>query len=59
MLIRAVPGALMWPAAMFVWGPGYITSEHAHHCVQLVLSLRGNLRVRGIGARWVRCAPYW
>jgi AraC-like DNA-binding protein len=55
MLISAAPGALLWPAAMIVWGPGYASSGHAHHCVQLVLALRGNLRVRGNGARWVSC----
>ena len=55
MLISAVPGALSWPAAMIVWGPGYASSGHAHHCVQLVLCLRGNLRVRGEGAAWVTC----
>ena len=55
MLISAVPGALSWPAAMIVWGPGYASSGHAHHCVQLVLSLGGNLRVRGKSAAWVTC----
>jgi AraC-like DNA-binding protein len=55
MLVSAGPGALLWPAAMIVWGPGYAASGHAHHCVQLVLALHGNLRVRANGARWVRC----
>ena len=47
MLISAAPGALLWPAAMIVWGPGYVSSGHAHHCVQLVMALRGTLRIRG------------
>ena len=55
MLISAVPGALLWPAAMIVWGPGYASSGHAHHCVQLVLALGGNLRVRGNRTRWLSC----
>jgi AraC-like DNA-binding protein len=55
MLISAVPGAVLWPAAMTVWGPAYASSGHAHHCVQLVLALDGNLRVRGQGAAWVSC----
>lgn len=55
MLISAVPRALSWPAAMIVWGPGYTSSGHAHHCVQLVLCLRGKLRVRGKGTAWVTC----
>jgi len=55
MLISAVPGAVLWPAAMIVWGPAYASSGHAHHCVQLVLVLHGNLRVRGQGTAWVTC----
>jgi AraC-like DNA-binding protein len=56
MLISAVPGSLLWPAAMIVWGPGYTSSKHSHHCVQLVMALRGNLRVRkGPGEAWAKC----
>ena len=56
MLISAAPGALLWPAAMIVWGPGYVSSGHAHHCVQLVMALRGTLRIRGdFGERWANC----
>jgi AraC-like DNA-binding protein len=56
MLISVVPGALLWPAAMIVWGPGYVSSLHAHHCLQLVMALRGELRVRsGPKQRWTRC----
>lgn len=56
MLISAAPGALLWPAAMIVWGPGYISSLHAHHCLQLVMGLRGKLHVRsGSRRKWARC----
>ena len=56
MLISAAPGALLWPAAMIVWGPGYVSSGHAHHCVQLVMALRGTLRIRGDpGKQWLAC----
>jgi AraC-like DNA-binding protein/quercetin dioxygenase-like cupin family protein len=56
MLVTGVPGALVWPAALLVWGPGYSSSEHRHHCVQLVMALRGRLRVRaGRGRRWNLC----
>jgi len=34
MLIGAAPGVRLWPAAMIVWGPRYVSSCHAHHCVQ-------------------------
>jgi AraC-like DNA-binding protein len=56
MLVGAAPCALLWPAAMIVWGPGYTASKHTHHCVQLVMALRGNLRIRrGRGRTWMRC----
>jgi AraC-like DNA-binding protein len=56
MLISAAPGALLWPAAMIVWGPGYISSGHSHHCVQLVMALPGTLRVRkNRGDPWLDC----
>jgi hypothetical protein len=52
----ASTGALPWPAALIVWGPGALSSAHAHHCVQLVLALEGRLRVRPRpGSRWQRC----
>jgi helix-turn-helix protein len=57
MLISAVPGALLWPAAMIVWGPGHASSGHAHHCVQLVMALRGTLRIRAdSGEEWSACS---
>ena len=56
MLVSAAPGALLWPAAMLVWGPGYRSSKHKHHCVQLVMALKGKLRVRsGPRRKWTKC----
>jgi len=56
MLVSAAPGALLWPAALVVWGPGYASSEHRHHCIQLVMALPGTLRIRGgCGRPWVTC----
>ncbi len=56
MLVSAAPCALLWPAAMIVWGPGFAASKHRHHCVQLVMALQGKLRVRGGPARkWIVC----
>lgn len=46
MLVHTPPGATFWPAAMIVWGPGFTSAPHAHHCVQLVMALRGGLLVR-------------
>jgi AraC-like DNA-binding protein len=48
--------ALLWPAALVVWGPGSASSLHRHHCVQLVLALRETLRFRRrSGQRWMKC----
>jgi AraC-like DNA-binding protein len=56
MLTATTPGAMVWPAAMIVWGPGFTSTAHAHHCVQLILAMRGSLRVRrGPRSRWLRC----
>jgi AraC-like DNA-binding protein len=53
---EAGSGALPWPAALIVWGPGEVSSPHAHHCVQLVLALSGVLRIRlRADDRWRRC----
>jgi len=56
MLVGQVPGALIWPAALIVWGPGYNSADHKHHCVQLVMATEGILRIRG-GSRkkWIEC----
>jgi len=56
LLIRPPPGALVWPAAMIVWGPGFISAAHRHHSVQLVMATQGTLRVRGKrGDEWTKC----
>ena len=56
MLVAAAPYALLWPAAMIVWGPGYTSSKHRRHCVQLVMALAGRLRIRGgAGRGWKAC----
>jgi AraC-like DNA-binding protein len=56
MLVSTAPGAVLWPAAMLVWGPGYRSSKHQHHCVQLVMALKGELLVRsGPGRKWTKC----
>jgi AraC-like DNA-binding protein len=45
-----------WPAAMIVWGPGFTSGSHRHHCVQLFMVLRGSLLVRGRPTeRWRKC----
>ena len=50
------PGAWVWPAAMIVWGPGFTSARHSHHCVQLVMVTQGTLRIRsGPGAAWKIC----
>jgi AraC-like DNA-binding protein len=47
------PPVLLWPAALVVWGPGAASSLHAHHAVQLVLTLDGRGRLRGrVRQRW-------
>src|SRR5262249_9133223 len=56
MLMHTPPGALVWPAAMIVWGPGFTSTAHRHHCVQLVMAMKGNLRIRrGLGDTWLKC----
>jgi AraC-like DNA-binding protein len=50
-------GASLWPAALFVWGPGEMSSSHSHHSVQLILALQGRLRARPRrGVRWRSCS---
>jgi AraC-like DNA-binding protein len=57
MLIVDAPCALLWPAAMILWGPGFKAAEHQHHCVQLLMALNGTLRVRRASSeRWIDCA---
>src|SRR3569833_695495 len=56
MLLHSQAGALPWPAAMIVWGPGYTSSLHRHHSILLVMALHGALQLRGGSARrWISC----
>ena len=49
------PPVLLWPAALVVWGPGAASSLHAHHAIQLVLTVGGQGRLRGgERGRWTR-----
>ena len=44
------------PAALFLWGPGSWSDLHRHHCVQVVMALRGSLRFRQRQRqRWTTC----
>ena len=40
---------------MIIWGPGIATTAHRHHCVQLVMAMRGSLLVRGRENGWRKC----
>src|SRR5215831_11831959 len=41
---------------MIVWGPGFTTAGHRHHCVQLIMAMRGTLLIRGRSDdQWMRC----
>lgn len=56
MAVQLNPGAFVWPAAMIVWGPGFITAGHSHHCVQLVMTMSGTLLIRGDPQNeWIKC----
>ncbi|HMF93443.1 MAG TPA: AraC family transcriptional regulator [Vicinamibacterales bacterium] len=60
MRIHAQKGMASWPHVMIVWGPGFATATHRHHCVQLLMTMRGLLRVRnGPEKRWRRCGAAW
>jgi len=56
MFIHSGPSASVWPPAMIVWGPGFVSDAHRHHCVQLVMAMKGTLLIRG-GRRdkWLKC----
>src|SRR5262245_16119717 len=55
LLIRPPTYALVWPAAMIVWGPGFRSAAHRHHSVQLVMAMKGALLSRGRrGDQWMR-----
>ena len=50
---RFARGSWAWPAGLVVWGPGHRSSPHAHHALQIVLALEGQLRARASPAqRW-------
>jgi AraC-like DNA-binding protein len=60
MPLRARQGLAPWPAVMIVWGPGFKTAAHRHHCVQLLLALHGSLLVRGGRKKaWRKCGAAW
>lgn len=56
MITHPNPGAWVWPAAMIVWGPGFTSGQHSHHCIQFVMVTEGTLRIRSRpGAAWKIC----
>ncbi len=56
MIAHPNPGAWVWPAAMIVWGPGFTSGQHSHHCIQLVMVTHGTLRIRSKpGIAWKTC----
>jgi len=45
---------------MIVWGTGFRTAAHRHHCVQLLMVLRGSFLVRtGRQKGWTKCGAVW
>src|SRR5262249_10914020 len=53
-------GVAPWPPVMIVWGPGFKAVSHRHHCVQLLMSLRGSLLIRsGPKKAWRKCGAVW
>ena len=60
MRLRAALGAAPWPPAMYRVGPRLQTAAHRHHSVQLLMTLRGSLRVRsGREKAWRKCGAVW
>jgi AraC-like DNA-binding protein len=60
MPLHAHHGMAPWPLVLIVCGPGFKTAAHRHHCVQLLMTLRGSLLVRGgRKAAWTRCNAVW
>ena len=56
MLLPTAPGMAAWPAALIVWGPGFTSTPHRHHAVQLLMTMRGSLLVRsGPPDAWRKC----
>src|SRR5262245_20573561 len=55
-MIATPPAVGAWPAAMIVWGQGFAATPHRHPCIQLILTLRGSLMIRGRSSQpWRRC----
>jgi AraC-like DNA-binding protein len=53
-------GMAPWPPVLVVCGPGFAAAAHRHHCVQLLMTLRGSLRVRsGRTSTWRTCGAVW
>ncbi|WP_255208080.1 AraC family transcriptional regulator [Myxococcus sp. AM009] len=42
---------VVWPTALAMWGPGDVTTKHAHHAMHLVLCRQGELSVRAQGRK--------
>src|SRR5262245_2176993 len=60
MRIHARKGMAPWPQVQIVWGPGFAAAAHRHHCVQLLMTLSGSLRIRGAPEqRWRKCPAVW
>ena len=55
MLVRIAESPAAWPAALIVWGPGFKSAAHRHHCVQLLVTLRGSLNVSSGVNAWRKC----
>ena len=56
MVVHSNPGSIVWPATMIVWGPGFTTAAHRHHCFQLIMVMHGTLLVRGgFKDAWMKC----
>src|SRR5262245_803591 len=60
MQVHARKGMAPWPQVQIVWGPGFAAAAHRHHCVQLLMTLSGSLRIRGAPEkRWTKCPAVW
>jgi AraC-like DNA-binding protein len=60
MLLDTREGMAAWPSVLIVCGPGFKTAAHRHHCVQLLMTLRGSLLVRsGPMEAWRKCTAVW
>jgi AraC-like DNA-binding protein len=60
MPLHARQSMASWPPVLIVCGPGFKTAAHRHHCVQLLMTLRGSLLVRsGRKNAWRKCGAVW